>query len=145
MARRVEWAPAGEIPSRQLSRDVVTSEAQLDWTVASEGTLEQPERFRPRSRRIDDEWIPPLRGSRDDHGTRWFAPTAAATELDTTRYELAHNGGGTTRMPSSASCVTSTGRGEFVIGSVPDCVFGKAMTSRMFSSPARMATNRSSP
>ena len=35
--------------------------------------------------------------------------------------------------------------GEPVIGSVPDCVFGKAITSRMFSSPARMATSRSMP
>ncbi len=85
MACRVEWAPAGEIPSGQLSRDVITSEPQLDWTVASEGTLEQPERFRPRSRLIDDERVPPLRGSRDDHGARWFAPTATATELDATR------------------------------------------------------------
>ena len=31
------------------------------------------------------------------------------------------------------------------MGSEPDWVFGKAMTSRMLSSPAKMATRRSSP
>ena len=39
----------------------------------------------------------------------------------------------------------STGVGALVIGSMPDWVFGKAMTSRMFSSPARIATRRSMP
>ncbi len=53
--------------------------------------------------------------------------------------------GGRVRMPSSSSCLTSTGVGALVIGSMPDCVFGKAMTSRMFSSPARIATRRSMP
>ena len=48
-------------------------------------------------------------------------------------------------MPRAASCVGATGSGEFVIGSAPDWVFGKAMTSRMFSSPARIATRRSRP
>ena len=35
--------------------------------------------------------------------------------------------------------------GAPVSGSAPDCVFGKAMTSRMFSSPASSATSRSTP
>ena len=48
-------------------------------------------------------------------------------------------------MPSWSSWLWATGDGEFVIGSAPDCVFGKAITSRMFSSPARMATRRSMP
>ena len=39
----------------------------------------------------------------------------------------------------------ATGLGAPVIGSDPDWVFGKAMTSRMLSSPAKMATNRSMP
>ena len=37
------------------------------------------------------------------------------------------------------------GSARSVIRSVPDCVFGKAITSRMFSSPARIATRRSMP
>ena len=53
--------------------------------------------------------------------------------------------GGRARRPSSASCAPSTGVGAPVMGSVPDCGLGKAMTSRMFSSPARMATRRSMP
>ena len=48
-------------------------------------------------------------------------------------------------MPSSSSCFAITGVGAFVIGSAPLCVLGKAITSRMFSSPARIATNRSMP
>ena len=43
------------------------------------------------------------------------------------------------------SCAGSTGVGEPVIGSAPDCVLGKAITSRMFSSPARIAMSRSMP
>ena len=37
------------------------------------------------------------------------------------------------------SCAGSIGVGAPVSGSAPDCVFGKAITSRMFSSPARIA------
>ena len=36
------------------------------------------------------------------------------------------------RKPSSASCAGATGVGAPVIGSMPDCGFGKAMTSRTF-------------
>ena len=43
-------------------------------------------------------------------------------------------------MPRGASAL-----GAPVMGSVPDWVFGKAMTSRMFSSPASSATKRSTP
>ena len=39
----------------------------------------------------------------------------------------------------------SMGDGAPVKRSRPDCVLGNAMTSRMFSSPARMATSRSRP
>jgi hypothetical protein len=53
--------------------------------------------------------------------------------------------GGSVRMPSWPSSEASTGPGASVSGSAPDCVFGKAMTSRMLSSPARMATRRSMP
>ena len=35
--------------------------------------------------------------------------------------------------------------GAWVNGSVPDWVLGKAMTSRMFSSPTSIATSRSMP
>ncbi len=41
-------------------------------------------------------------------------------------------------MPSSRRCWSSTGVGAPVSGSAPDWVFGKAITSRMLSSPARM-------
>ena len=43
------------------------------------------------------------------------------------------------------SCRSSIGDGAPVSGSGPDCVFGKAITSRMFSSPASSATSRSMP
>ena len=54
-------------------------------------------------------------------------------------------GGVTTRMPSSASVAGGTGVGAPVSGSAPDCVLGYAITSRMFSSPARIAAKRSIP
>ena len=47
------------------------------------------------------------------------------------------------RGPRSAPA--ASGFGASVIGSQPDWVFGKAITSRMLSSPAKMATRRSSP
>ncbi len=53
--------------------------------------------------------------------------------------------GGRERRPRMASCFGSTGVGDPVMGSAPDCVFGNAMTSRMFSSPATIATRRSRP
>jgi len=43
------------------------------------------------------------------------------------------------------SWAASIGVGAPVSGSVPDCVFGKAMTSRMLSSRARMADSLSMP
>ena len=49
------------------------------------------------------------------------------------------------RMPSSSSCCCVTGEGAPVIGSAPVFVFGKAITSRMSSSPASCATTRSRP
>ena len=53
--------------------------------------------------------------------------------------------GGSVRRPSSAKWAESIGVGAPVSGSAPDWVFGKAMTSRMFSSPTSSATNRSIP
>ena len=47
--------------------------------------------------------------------------------------------------PSSVSWAASIGLGASVSGSAPDWVFGNAITSRMFSSPASSATNRSMP
>ena len=44
-----------------------------------------------------------------------------------------------------AAASGASGLGAPVMGSAPDWVFGKAMTSRMFSSPAKMATSRSTP
>src|SRR5687768_18429979 len=44
-------------------------------------------------------------------------------------------GGFLTRMCSSASCASSASDGASVSGSHADCVFGKAMTSRMLSAP----------
>ena len=61
-----------------------------------------------------------------------------------TRRHLA-GGAGPLRMPSSAIAWRSSALGAPVIGSAPDWVFGKAMTSRMFSSRASTATNRSIP
>jgi hypothetical protein len=52
---------------------------------------------------------------------------------------------GTGCRPRSASTRGATGLGASVIGSDPDWVFGKAMTSRMLSSPAKMAVSRSIP
>ena len=54
-------------------------------------------------------------------------------------------GGTTTRMPSSARAAAGSGVGAPVNRSAPDWVLGYAMTSRMFSSPARIATSRSTP
>src|SRR5207302_7750191 len=53
--------------------------------------------------------------------------------------------GSTRRRPRSRSWAASIGVGAFVKRSTPDCVLGNAITSRMFSSPARTATNRSMP
>ena len=53
--------------------------------------------------------------------------------------------GGRTCSPSSRSCAGSMVDGASVSGSLPDWVFGNAITSRMFSSPARIATSRSMP
>src|SRR5207302_8621943 len=52
---------------------------------------------------------------------------------------------GTTRMWSSSSCMGSTGLGASSIKSCMLCVFGKAMTSRMFSVPAKSMMMRSMP
>ena len=46
---------------------------------------------------------------------------------------------------SHVSQLQEAGVGAPVMGSRPDCGFGKAMISRMLSSPARMATRRSIP
>ena len=48
-------------------------------------------------------------------------------------------------MPTSRSCSSSTGAGAPVSASAPDAVFGKAITSRIESAPARRWTIRSSP
>ena len=52
---------------------------------------------------------------------------------------------GASRSPRSASAPGASGFGAPVMGSEPDWVLGKAMTSRMLSSPAKMATSRSIP
>ena len=52
---------------------------------------------------------------------------------------------GAMRRPSSASCASSIAVGALVSGSAPDCVFGNTITSRMLSSPTRIATRRSMP
>jgi len=49
------------------------------------------------------------------------------------------------RRPSSRRCALSIRDGALVKGSAPDCVLGKAITSRMLVSPAKSATNRSMP
>src|SRR5882672_5075309 len=49
------------------------------------------------------------------------------------------------RMCSSRNCFSSTGDGACVSKSCARCVLGKAMTSRIDSAPAIMATMRSSP
>ena len=47
--------------------------------------------------------------------------------------------------PELGQAACGYGRGAPVSGSAPDWVFGKAITSRMLSSPARIATRRSMP
>ena len=54
-------------------------------------------------------------------------------------------GGAASRSPSSASCASSTAAGAPVSGSAPLAVFGKAITSRIESSPAISAAMRSMP
>ncbi len=54
-------------------------------------------------------------------------------------------GGGVVRICNVLSCSSSTGAGAPVRGSVALCVFGKAITSRIVSSPAAIATIRSIP
>ena len=57
-----------------------------------------------------------------------------------------YSGGGTVSLtPSSASCAASTAAGAPVSGSDPLAVFGNAITSRIDSRPARIATIRSMP
>ena len=52
---------------------------------------------------------------------------------------------GSACSPRSRKASGASGFGASVIGSQPDWVFGKAITSRMLSSPAKMATRRSRP
>ena len=47
--------------------------------------------------------------------------------------------------PTSLSWISSTGVGAPVKGSAPEAVFGKAITSRIESKPARSAAKRSIP
>ena len=54
-------------------------------------------------------------------------------------------GGTTTRMPSSARLAGGSAVGAPVKSYAPDLVLGLALTSLMFSSPARIATSRSTP
>jgi len=51
----------------------------------------------------------------------------------------------TMRTPSSRSCFSSTGAGQLSMGETPAVFLGKAMTSRMVVSPARIMTRRSMP
>ena len=49
------------------------------------------------------------------------------------------------RRPNSSMASGAMLEGAPVIRSVPDCVFGKAITSLMLSSPRKIATSRSMP
>ena len=69
----------------------------------------------------------------------------AGEEVVVGHARAAHSFRGMGCSPSSASTPGATGFGAPVIGSDPDWVFGKAITSRMLSSPAKMATSRSMP
>ena len=82
---------------------------------------------------------------------RWRRRSAASAKRLTAPASAAPagragGGGTTTRMPSSASVAGGQRRrARPVSRSAPDCVLGYAMTSRMFSSPARIAARRSTP
>ena len=67
----------------------------------------------------------------------------AVTPTITSRIRPA--GGPSNRTPTSASCCESTAAGAPVSGSEPEAVFGNAITSRIESRPARIATIRSIP
>ena len=84
------------------------------------------------------------RGRQDHHRKEHARPSLHGTRTDR-RARMFPQSGSTTRKESSSSCFGSIGDGAPIMRSVPDCVFGKAMTSRMLSTSAKSAAHRSRP